>query len=111
MKTPAPGAPPYTLVIIIAILSAALLIGLILWLRPAYDPLLVVTAVGGFATTMGQLVTNFLKTQETHDAVDGITHDWQAVQSELSRAQGMAQGIADEQARVLPVVAKKEKTD
>ena len=91
------------MIVIIAILSAIVLVGIILWLRPSYDPLVVMTGVGGFATVMAQLISNFMKSQETHDVVNGITHEWQNSQSDLARAQGTAQGIANEQARVMAI--------
>ena len=79
------------------LLVGVVLIGLILWLRPTSDPLIVITAVSGFIASTGAGVLSMMKSQETHVAVNSRMDQWMDAQSNIAHAQG----VSDEQARVV----------
>ena len=90
---------PYVWAAVILILIATVLIGVILFLRPAADPLVVMTAVGGFVTATGSGIMAFMKAQETHAIVNSRLDEMIATQNKSARAEGVIKGAAEEQAR------------
>ena len=94
-----PKPPAYALILAIVILLAVVLIGIVLWLRPLYDPLLIITAVGTLMGSIGSGVMVYTKSQETHVAVNSRVDEWIATQTKNQALVSHAQGVSDEQAR------------
>jgi|ERR1700722_1700083 len=97
---PITDKPAYLLTVILLAMIGAILIGTILTLRPAADPLLIITAVSGFVASIGAGVLSYMKSQETHMLVNSRMDEWMAAQDKVSRAEGVVQGTSDEQSRV-----------
>ena len=76
------------------------MIGLVLYLRPTLDPLLLIVSVFGFLTSIFGGIAAFMKAQETHVIVDGQLSAWKMEHAETNQAEGRLKGIASEQERV-----------
>lgn len=88
--------PPvhYTSAAVIVILLAVILIGMILYLRPAYDPLLVITAVAGMFATLGTALASFMKAQETHLSVNSQLDAWKKEFARMVKAETTVENTA-----------------
>lgn len=99
-KPPHSDKPTYVWAVVILVLIGALLVMGILYLRPESDPLDVMGDVlKGLAPTIAAVLA-FLKSQETHLSVNGRLDAFLAEHAKVARAEGIAQGVAEEQARV-----------
>jgi hypothetical protein len=81
-------------------LLGIIFIGMVLFLRPNIDPLIVITSVLAFTTTIGTGVAAFIKSQETHDSVNGKLAAWKKEFFALAHAQGVIDGTEKEQGRM-----------
>lgn len=90
----------YIVAALIMFLIAVILIGVILYLRPAYDPLVVISGVGAFMTAFMGIIATFIKSQETHLTVNSQLTAWKAEFKELQQSEGRAQGTKTEQERI-----------
>lgn len=84
---------------LILFLLAMLFIVAILYLRPALDPLLLITTVVGVFITIFTSVASFLKSQETHLTVNSQLSAWKAESTKTAHAEGYIQGALTEQER------------
>jgi hypothetical protein len=100
---------PYVWAVVILTAVAAVLVLVIVWLRPKADALDVVAQVAkGLAPTVAGVMA-YLKAQETHLSVNSRLDAFMRENAALARREGQIQGMADEQARqaALDVVARK----
>lgn len=97
---PAASVMPYIWAAVMMFLVGVILIGMILYLRPTYDPLVVIGGVGGLMTTFVGVIATFIKSQETHLTVNSQLTMWKKEFQELKHAEGLIQGTHDEQNRV-----------
>jgi len=100
---------PYVWAVVILTAVAAVLVLVIVWLRPKADALDVVAQVAkGLAPTVAGVMA-YLKAQETHLSVNSRLDAFMREHATLARRDGQIQGVADEQARqaALDVVARK----
>ena len=100
---------PYVWAVVILTAVAAVLVLVIVWLRPKADALDVVAQVAkGLAPTVAGVMA-YLKAQETHLSVNSRLDAFMREHSALAHREGQIQGMADEQARqaALDVVARK----
>lgn len=77
----------YTSAVVILALLAVILIGMILYLRPLYDPLLVITGVTGMFATLGASVISFLKSEETRHTMNSGLDSWKKEFTRMVRAE------------------------
>jgi hypothetical protein len=102
--SPKPSATiQYVVSALILFLLAALFIIAILYLRPALDPLLLITTVVGVFITIFTSVASFLKSQETHLTVNSQLSAWKAESTKTAHAEGYIQGGIVEQERMAEV--------
>jgi hypothetical protein len=100
---------PYVWAVVILTAVAAVLVLVIVWLRPKADALDVVAQVAkGLAPTVAGVMA-YLKAQETHLSVNSRLDAFMREHAALAHREGQIQGMADEQARqaALDVVARK----
>ena len=100
---------PYVWAVVILTTVAAVLVLVIVWLRPKADALDVVAQVAkGLAPTVAGVMA-YLKAQETHLSVNSRLDAFMREHGALAHREGQIQGMADEQARqaALDVVARK----
>lgn len=100
------SAMPYVWAMLILFLIGVILIGLVLYLRPAYDPLLIVSTVFAFIISIGTSIAAFIKSQETHLTVNSQLAAWKREYGAMAHAEGVIQGTKDEQDRMKDVTAR-----
>jgi hypothetical protein len=91
---------PYIIAIVMLVLIGTIFIGGVLYLRPALDPLILITAVFGFLVPTFAGVAAFMKSQETHLTVNSQLTAWKAEFKALSHAEGVIAGVTGEQERI-----------
>lgn len=91
---------PYIVATTILVLIGVILIGVVLYLRPALDPLVVIGLVFTAVTTILTGVAAFIKSQETHASVNSQLTAWKKEYYELAHTKGEKAGTVEEQARV-----------
>jgi hypothetical protein len=96
LKTPflANSSQYVVAVIILLLLGGTLILGILL-LRPQVDVPSVVGQVTGYLAPTIAGVLAFMKSQETHLMVNSRLDDFISARSDLSRAEGIAQGTTD----------------
>ena len=77
----------------------ALLVVMILWLRPQSDPLAVIEKVASPLIPTLAAIMAWLKSQEVHLSVNSRLTEFMRTSNEAERAKGQLQGVAHEQAR------------
>jgi hypothetical protein len=86
-------------VVFMSVFGVALILGILL-LRPQADWVDVTgNVLKGLAPTEAAILA-LMKAQETHVSVNSRMDAWMAAQALLSHREGVAQGVADEQARM-----------
>lgn len=111
VKSPSsPSISPYVWATVIIALVTVVMIVVILWLRPIYDPLVVLASAGGFFTMVSSAVASLLKsqeavnlTQDTHEAVNSRFDAVLSANTQKDTALGVLQGVAQEQNRVASI--------
>lgn len=91
---------PYVWASLILFLLGIILVGMVLFLRPQLDPLLVITPVFGFIISIAAGIAAFMKSQETHLSLNGQLTAWKKEFYAMSHAEGIIVGTQNEQARV-----------
>lgn len=95
------GSPmPYIWAAIIVMLIGVIFVGMVLYLRPQLDPLLVITPAMGLMATVIAAVAGFIKNQETHRTVNSELSGWKKDNTALRLAEGEIIGAQKEQERV-----------
>lgn len=94
------SAMPYVWAAVIVFLVGIILIGVVLALRPQYDPLIIVSSVMGFTLPFCASIFAFMKSQETHLTVNSQLTAWKLEHSRMDHAEGVISGTATEQARI-----------
>lgn len=89
---------PYVWTVLVAFLIGSILIVGVLYLRPALDPLVVITTILGFIISIGTSVAAFIKTQETHTIVNSELDKWKRTYGAMQRAEGFIEGGDTERA-------------
>lgn len=99
---------PYVWSMLILFLLGVILIGIILYLRPLMDPVLVTINVMGFVISVGAGISAVIKgqeslnkSQETHLTVNSQLTAWKTEYAALKHAEGMLAGVAGEQDRIV----------
>jgi len=95
------NAMPYVVSVIILFLLGIILIGGVLYLRPATDPLVVIGVVFGFLISSGASIAAFIKSQETHLTVNSQLTAWKKEFYQMAHGEGVIQGTRDEQDRIV----------
>ena len=105
---PSPSLAPYVWSVVVLVLIGAILVLGIIAIHPQSDPIDVMGQVAkGLAPTIVGVFA-FLKSQEvkavsesTHVAVNSRLDAWMEANTQISKAVGVVQGIAEEKARAL----------
>ncbi len=98
--SPPASVMPYVASTLLLFLVGVILIGTILWLRPALDPLVIIASVMGFVVSISAAIAAFIKSQETHLSVNSQLTAWKKEFYRMAHAEGMLLGSTDEQLRV-----------
>ncbi len=109
---PVSSRAPYVWAVVILAAIAAVLVVVVLWIRPQADPLDVVSQVAkGLPPTIAGVMA-YLKAQETHLSVNSRLDAFMREHAAAAHVKGQLQGVADEQARqaALELAADKKGT-
>ncbi len=89
-------ALPYVWTVLVAFLIGSILIVGVLFLRPALDPLVVITTILGFIISIATSAAALIKTQETHKIVNSELDKWKRTYGAMQRAEGVIEGTDTE---------------
>lgn len=105
VKSPPSGRSVYVWAVVVLTLIGALLVMGVLYARPASDPMDVIgNVLKGLAPTIAGVLA-FFKSQETHLCVNSRLDMFLAEHAKVAHAEGVIQGVAQEQARLLAASA------
>lgn len=91
---------PYIWTGLTLFLFAGVFVTTLLYLRPEIDSLLLITTAFGMAGTMFTGIAAYLKSEETHTAVNSQLSAWKQEFFTMAHAEGVIAGAENEQARV-----------
>jgi len=91
----------YVWAVLILFLIGVVLIGAVLFLRPNYDPLIIIGTVGGMITTILGSLLALMKAQETHLTVNSQLTEWKEESTRAAHSEGIIKGTKEEQERVI----------
>jgi len=96
---PPTSTVPYVLSVVILVVSGLVFSAIVIWLRPQYDPLVILGGVMGVMAPTIAAVLAYLKAQETHLKVNSRLDAFMAEHGKSERAIGVREGAAEEQNR------------